>query len=89
MIGVLTRKPSFSAIARSVMISAYANELNLAASRSFSAIARSVMISAAASTLRSVRLKSSFSAIARSVMISASPDARLQRPEYLFQCYSS
>ena len=46
------------------MISAYANELNLAASRSFSAIARSVMIS-------------------------ASPDARLQRPEYLFQCYSS
>ena len=46
MIGVLTRKPSFSAIARSVMISAYANELNLAASRSFSAIARSVMISA-------------------------------------------
>ena len=89
MIGVLTRKPSFSAIARSVMISAYANELNLAASRSFSAIARSVMISAAASTLRSVRLKSSFSAIARSVMISAVAVSTILQVHDAFQCYSS
>ena len=71
------------------MISAYANELNLAASRSFSAIARSVMISAAASTLRSVRLKSSFSAIARSVMISAVNADVGGSIDKWFQCYSS
>ena len=68
------------------MISAYANELNLAASRSFSAIARSVMISAAASTLRSVRLKSSFSAIARSVMISAHQKEVMKNRH---QCFSA
>ena len=46
MIGVLTRKPSFSAIARSVMISAEINRLRTHSTFSFSAIARSVMISA-------------------------------------------
>ena len=79
----------FSAIARSVMISASKHSSRLAASSSFSAIARSVMISAGSNRLAFSRIQFSFSAIARSVMISASPDARLQRPEYLFQCYSS
>ena len=46
MIGVLTRKPSFSAIARSVMISAKNDQPSQALNKRFSAIARSVMISA-------------------------------------------
>ena len=61
--------PCFSAIARSVMISA---ELKAAKLRrvSFSAIARSVMISAK-NDQPSQALNTRFSAIARSVMISA------------------
>ena len=62
----------FSAIARSVMISAV-KLLNFVIARSnrFSAIARSVMISAV-NSFAFLCVANSFSAIARSVMISAS-----------------
>ena len=61
----------FSAIARSVMISATGKaRASNGLWRSFSAIARSVMISAA-NELEKTLKKPSFSAIARSVMISA------------------
>ena len=70
------------------MISAYANELNLAASRSFSAIARSVMISAEINRLRT-HSTFSFSAIARSVMISAVNADVGGSIDKWFQCYSS
>ena len=61
----------FSAIARSVMISAFLNLRFLAVSACFSAIARSVMISAWL-LMALFQIAFSFSAIARSVMISAS-----------------
>ena len=62
--------PCFSAIARSVMISAREPAPRLRIQPRFSAIARSVMISARDGALVS-QIKLSFSAIARSVMISA------------------
>ena len=62
---------SFSAIARSVMISAFLNLRFLAVNVCFSAIARSVMISALETLRNRSRDLYSFSAIARSVMISA------------------
>ena len=61
---------SFSAIARSVMISAILTNLIKKEIVSFSAIARSVMISASFMRLVSIPMRR-FSAIARSVMISA------------------
>ena len=61
---------SFSAIARSVMISASIQSLRTRSTFGFSAIARSVMISAMLVLLLRVAT-SGFSAIARSVMISA------------------
>ena len=61
----------FSAIARSVMISAQGHRLRLGRLSRFSAIARSVMISATGKARASNGLWRSFSAIARSVMISA------------------
>ena len=70
---------SFSAIARSVMISAIAAATAFVSTIGFSAIARSVMISA----IVAVRLRNfglSFSAIARSVMISASSSRPSARP---------
>ena len=71
------------------MISAYANELNLAASRSFSAIARSVMISAGYNDDSVGICLIGFSAIARSVMISASVAGLDLFSADVFQCYSS
>ena len=63
---------SFSAIARSVMISAaLASYFNWKHQKGFSAIARSVMISACFLLALWYMLLPSFSAIARSVMISA------------------
>ena len=61
----------FSAIARSVMISAEVFLRRSLRFRGFSAIARSVMISAAMLPVAAGGGKCSFSAIARSVMISA------------------
>ena len=61
---------SFSAIARSVMISAENSALATERNRSSSAIARSVMISASKCE-QTNRQDTRFSAIARSVMISA------------------
>ena len=61
----------FSAIARSVMISAATSgKLKIFVKR-FSAIARSVMISASIVETKAVAAAICFSAIARSVMISA------------------
>ncbi len=62
---------SFSAIARSVMISAFLSSKFLVANVCFSAIARSVMISATVSGTNVQNQTLCFSAIARSVMISA------------------
>ena len=80
----------FSAIARSVMISAVvvANSF-VSQTPCFSAIARSVMISAVR-RFAFLCAANSFSAIARSVMISAStqiPRSVFDRSQ--FQCYSS
>ncbi len=61
----------FSAIARSVMISAMILRKNLSSKSCFSAIARSVMISAKTSEQDASYPAAGFSAIARSVMISA------------------
>ena len=67
------RRFSFSAIARSVMISAaQMQQITAAVYSGFSAIARSVMISAEDDPSSSKAPRPSFSAIARSVMISAS-----------------
>ena len=64
----------FSAIARSVMISAIPSDSTYVGRRkSFSAIARSVMISATSALNANCRV-AGFSAIARSVMISASKE---------------
>ena len=80
----------FSAIARSVMISAVAaaSEMRLRAER-FSAIARSVMISAANKLFLIKKFMRSFSAIARSVMISATKTLNTRATPMRFQCYSS
>ena len=61
----------FSAIARSVMISAKNGQQDQAPNKRFSAIARSVMISAAVVVNSFASQAHCFSAIARSVMISA------------------
>ena len=61
----------FSAIARSVMISAFLSLRFLAVNACFSAIARSVMISAEPPKESQSAPATGFSAIARSVMISA------------------
>ena len=61
----------FSAIARSVMISAALDTRTHIGVSRFSAIARSVMISAAEAAAYQIGAAYCFSAIARSVMISA------------------
>ena len=61
---------SFSAIARSVMISAVSGTSVQNQTLCFSAIARSVMISAATAFVSAIEDTKGFSAIARSVMIS-------------------
>ena len=80
----------FSAIARSVMISASAldTRTRIGVSR-FSAIARSVMISAGQQVDKQSLDENSFSAIARSVMISAIAELVTGAVELKFQCYSS
>ena len=65
------RHAGFSAIARSVMISAFTDSVVLGSKDRFSAIARSVMISAKTVPLSITATDPCFSAIARSVMISA------------------
>ena len=67
----MLRPCGFSAIARSVMISAADYPERTETKECFSAIARSVMISAIKSVMLSIAI-TRFSAIARSVMISAS-----------------
>ena len=69
---------SFSAIARSVMISAFEDTGETSPHRlCFSAIARSVMISAATAFVSAIEDSKGFSAIARSVMISAPPNLHI------------
>ena len=78
----------FSAIARSVMISATSETLDEEAALCFSAIARSVMISAN-EAFNKARVAKGFSAIARSVMISAFTGSPSPNRLPWFQCYSS
>ena len=78
----------FSAIARSVMISASKAAADTLQGLRFSAIARSVMISATLEAAKTV-IAACFSAIARSVMISALDIAKAIARHEWFQCYSS
>ena len=71
-VGVRKGAQGFSAIARSVMISAKQPSKFTQVKRCFSAIARSVMISASDQPSQALNTQACFSAIARSVMISAS-----------------
>ena len=79
---------SFSAIARSVMISAEDGRAGDGRTARFSAIARSVMISAWLEASERSDAEC-FSAIARSVMISADSSSNLMWSQTKFQCYSS
>ena len=82
-------KTSFSAIARSVMISAFSQIPSTQIPRCFSAIARSVMISAVMLSIGIILVRLRFSAIARSVMISAFLQDFGECWLVPFQCYSS